>query len=63
MNGELANFSFANIFGALAGNNFAYNTPLDTDIDVAMTVFTFGLPLDGFAAANEDTDEQHEYVI
>ena len=58
----MANFSFANLFGALVGKNFAYNTPLDTDVDVAMSSFSFGLPLKGYSAATDETDEQHEYV-
>ena len=59
----MVNFSFANLFGALAGKNFGYNTPLDTDVDVAMSIIAFGLPLEGYSTANDDTDEQHEYVI
>ena len=59
----MANFSFANLFGNLAGKNFAYSSPLDTDIDVAISVISLGLPLEGYTTANEDTEEQHEYVI
>ena len=63
LEGELANFSVANLFGNIAGTSFAYNTPLDTDIDVVLSIFSFGLPLNGYTTANDDTEDQEEYVL
>ena len=58
----MVNFSFTNLFGALAGKTFAYDAPLETDVDVAMSIITFGLLLESYSTANETTDEQHEHV-
>lgn len=61
LDGELSNFSMANIFASLVDKNFAYDTPLDTNVDVAMSIFSFGLPLAGYSNADDDTDEQQRY--
>jgi len=58
VNGQLANFSVANLFAGLAGTDFAYETPLDTKVGVALSTFQFGLPLSGYESASDDTDSQ-----
>eukprot|EP01083_Nonionella_stella_P067628 179021_1 len=40
-------YSVSNMFASLADKDFGYDTPLDTDVTTAMTLFNFGLPLDG----------------
>eukprot|EP01084_Bolivina_argentea_P002492 4596_1 len=62
LNGELTNFSLANIFGSITGKNFAYDTPFDTDVDVAMTTFPFGLPLQGYESQSDNTADQQSEI-
>ena len=52
----------ANLFGSLVDKNFAYDTPFDTEVKVAMSIFSFGLPLSDYSSATVDTDEQQGYI-
>eukprot|EP00485_Elphidium_margaritaceum_P005399 CAMPEP_0202709734 /NCGR_PEP_ID=MMETSP1385-20130828/21819_1 /ASSEMBLY_ACC=CAM_ASM_000861 /TAXON_ID=933848 /ORGANISM="Elphidium margaritaceum" /LENGTH=1152 /DNA_ID=CAMNT_0049369073 /DNA_START=42 /DNA_END=3500 /DNA_ORIENTATION=+ len=62
LNGEPTNFSVGNIFAQLAGKNFARETPLDTQVDIAMSIFSFGLPLEGYTSSSDNTDDQQSDI-
>ena len=59
--GASTNTSLANVFSFLVDNDFAV-APTDTDVKVALTIFYFGLPLDGFDSASFDLSDQKDEI-
>eukprot|EP01083_Nonionella_stella_P133253 405052_1 len=53
-------YSVGNMFASLADKDFAYDTPFDTEVTTAMSVFMFGLPLATYENAVDDVEEQHD---
>ena len=57
------NYQVGNLFGGLASKTFAFDSPLDTDVEMALSIFQFGLPLEGYDTANDKIDEQQVQML
>lgn len=60
--GELQNYTLANIFSQLSSTSFGYETPYDTQVEAAMSLFTFGAPLAGYTSSADDVDDQNNEI-
>ena len=52
-------YALTNMFASIADKRFAYDSPLSTDVDTALTIFSFGLYLEGYNTTDDNDDQEN----